>query len=812
MSLAHLICRDGRRIEQTLKEHCVQTAKYAADSLKMAGLYNTGYLAGLLHDMGKAKAEFSAYLEAAAQGEEVIKGSVNHTFAGSVYLLEKFHNESSNAWEKMTSEILAFAIGSHHGMFDCVDLDGNNGFIHRLKKNRKEIGYEESLHNFFEQVTTESDVEIYFYEAKEEVQRIFTTARKTYGKSNEQIFFQLSMLCRLVLSAVIYGDRRDTAEFMGQLSTTVEQCQEVIFETDWTKQWEYFEQKISEFDQSSALNQVRREISDQCFRFAQRPGGIYRLNVPTGGGKTISAYRYMLAYAKKYCKKRIIFIIPLLSVLEQNAKVIREYTIDQDMVLEHHSNIVRESTQRDELDPYEMAMENWDAPIVISTLVQLLNVLFANQTSAVSRMRALCDSVIVIDEIQSLPKKVTEMFNAAMNFLSLFCNTTIVLSSATQPCFEETKWPILFAEKPDMVRLHEEQLSVFKRSEIVDCIDRYGMDFDESVSFLSDLMELHQSLLVICNTKEEARQLFIRLKECGGNGWDIYHLSTAMCQKHRMNVLGEIQDKLTVLQRCIKEKKQVKKLICISTQLVEAGVDFSFEAVVRVLAGIDNLAQAAGRCNRSYEYENMGRVYLIKLKNENLSMLKDIVNAQNAAMKVLANKSQLGEESLIGETATRMYYQYLFETAKDELEYPVNDYGIRLCLAKLLGNSNQNADGIENSSYVLHQPFATVGKLFKVFDDNTTDVLVPFEQGKQVIEELRKMENYPWEIHEMRNAMQRAKLYSVSLHEGQRDKLDHAGMLNYLCDGRILVLDEQAYDEECGVTIIEEQAVENFIM
>ncbi len=209
--------------------------------------------------------------------------------------------------------------------------------------------------------------------------------------------------------------------------------------TGWKERMAYYEERIARLDSSGALNQVRSDISGQCLAAAQRESGIYRLNVPTGAGKTLSALRYALAHAEKYQKKRIIFIIPLLSVLDQNVKVIRDHVRDQDEVLEHHSNVIRGKDTAEEADRYEFLEESWNYPIVVSTLVQLLDILFSHRTSAAGRMQALCDSVIVIDEVQSLPKKITDMFNMAMNFLLQFCNASIVLSSATQPCFEELK-------------------------------------------------------------------------------------------------------------------------------------------------------------------------------------------------------------------------------------------------------------------------------------------------------------------------------------------------------------------------------------
>lgn len=180
------------------------------------------------------------------------------------------------------------------------------------------------------------------------------------------------MLVRLILSAVIYGDRKDTSEFMRQINANTQEAQTL----SWERQKSYFENKLSQFDLSSILNQTRSSIALQCLEAARQPSGIYRLHVPTGAGKTLCTLRYALTHAEQYHKKRIIFIIPLLSVLDQNVKVIRDYVPDESEVLEHHSNVIRDLADCEELDRYEFLGESWNYPIVVSTLVQFLNILF----------------------------------------------------------------------------------------------------------------------------------------------------------------------------------------------------------------------------------------------------------------------------------------------------------------------------------------------------------------------------------------------------------------------------------------------------
>ena len=804
--LAHLTNYHSVRKEQSLKEHCLQTASYAAGSIGSTELYHTIYLAGILHDAGKAKEEFVNYLEDAYQGKPVKRGTVNHTFAGVIWLFEKYHTETSTQWERLSCEIIGYAIGAHHGMFDCTDLDGKNGFLHRLQKDREELCYEETICNYFSEVVEVSSLEEHFAKAVDEIRELFESFKDIYGaRAGGKIFFQVSMVTRIVLSAVIYGDRRDTSIFM-----SMQKPQQKL--PDWKRMKQFFEEKISRFDSEGPLNQTRCEISSQCLKSAEKPSGIFRLNVPTGAGKTLCTLRYALAHAEKYGKKRIIFVIPLLSVLDQNAKVIRDYVPDEADVLEHHSNVIREISKGEEIDPMEFLAESWNYPIVVSTMVQLLNILFSSQTSAAGRMQALCDSVIVIDEVQSLPKKATVMFNMAMNFLQQCCHASIILSSATQPCFEELQWPLHFSQEPDLVQLNPEQLQVFKRAEIFNRIDAYGMDWEQCTKFCREQMEQHASLLVICNTKAEAKILYEKLQEYAEHkNWDIFHLSTAMCQAHRMQKLQNLTENLRRVQESVQNRQPVRKQICISTQLIEAGVDLSFECVIRVLAGIDNLAQAAGRCNRSNEYGRLGNVYFINLKSENLSMLREIQSAQNSTRKVLAGWDET-KESLIGEQSARNFYRYLFEETKSETKYPVKDCGTTIYLTDLLSNYNGSAENSENKSFILHQPFETVGKKFQVFDQDTVDVVAPFELGIHLIEQMESMDERHLDWERLKEIVQQAKKYTVSVYKWQKEKLDQAGMLYSILDGRILVLDGKAYDPELGLAISDEQPVENYIL
>lgn len=793
--LAHITDIDGERKEQGLKEHLLNTAEYAKERLQGSNFSNCGYLAGLLHDMGKYKLEYNIYLEKSYLGEKVQKGSVNHTFAGVKYLLERYHNEKNDHFDKLTSEILAYAIGSHHGEFDIINIDGENGFEYRLNKDKEEINYSESINNYFFNFITEENIDYYFLKAKEEIKLLLDNIKKNSDCAKTVMWFIFGMVARMILSAVIYSDRLDTAEFMsGKNANKIETSKKL-----WEAQLEFLDHKIKEFSSETSINKVRKYFSDKCKEFAKNENGIYKITIPTGAGKTLCMLRYSLAHAKEYNKKRIIFIIPLLSVLDQNSKVIREYIKNKDIVNEFHSNVVNFEERKEELNKFELLSESWDVPIMISTLVQLLNMLFKDKTSSINRMSSLCDSIIVIDEIQSLPKNMVYLFNSAINFLVNYCNATVVLSSATQPSFNKVKYPMKFSPNTDIVPFDLDVFSVFKRTEVVDKTTPYGMSIEELADFSLEIIEKSSSLLVICNTKSSALNLYNQIKlMINLNEYKIFHLSTSMCMKHRMDVLEEINRLL-----------KTEKVLCVSTQLVEAGVDFSFESVIRVMAGIDNITQAAGRCNRNNDFDKVCNAYVVNLKNndENLKMLKEIKISQDCTLKLLndfKNQSFKYDNDLLSNKSIDTYYDIFFRNPEIEnkFNYPIKFYDkTNNNLFEMLSHNETLTKRAEKKNdYVLVQSFKTANSLFEVFDENTTDVIVPYnKEAEEIIADLcseKAKFNYVF----MKEKIKKAKQYIIQIYEYQKKELE--GMLFSDEGNHFIALNEQNYSKETGLEII----------
>ncbi len=789
--LAHLT-KDGR--SQPAQLHCRNAATIASKMLDRIGLSHTAYLAALLHDAGKFKAEFKEYLQNAVQGRKPVKrGSINHTFAGVQFVLNNWHCPGRHDYSDITAELLAFAIGAHHGLFDCVDEKRESGFLHRLAKDG--IGYEEATHNFLSQCADQEQLHSLFQLAVEETTPILEkiTDLPPPGKdiqANREIHFYVGLLERMLLSAVIEGDRKDTAEFADHTVFAVwpdNMC------PIWTACLERMEQKLKEFPSDKPIQQARQYISDCCAAFGDRPSGIYRLNVPTGGGKTLSSLRYALAHAKKWNKSRIVFTAPLLSILDQNAQVIREYIGDDRLILEHHSNLVAPEEKSDQLNDMELLTENWNAPIIITTLVQLLHTIYSGKTSSIRRFHALCNSVIVIDEVQTVPNKMLTLFNLAINFLVEICGATVVLCSATQPSLETVPHPLLRIPR-DIVPPQEQLWRVFRRTEIQDA----------GCSRLEDLPQLitnslanTNSLLAVCNKKEEAAFLFQALSD---TGILCFHLSASMCTAHRREALRALRIALA------ESKKKGPKVVCVSTQVIEAGVDISFQQVLRLAAGMDSIIQSAGRCNRNAESDTPALVRIVQCMDETLTHLQDIRRGQNATVALLDAYKKAPERfqnDLAGNEAIAFYYRRLYQNMDPGFQdYTVAEHG---SIFNLLADNPRYADTncAGSGSYFLHQAFQLAGRLFQVFDQETTDVLVPYGKGLALREALiEECQAYGHRnFHCIAELLEEAKPYTISLYNYQLEQLKQQEALIPLLDGNGYALTDGFYDQQTGFSL-----------
>ena len=491
-----------------------------------------------------------------------------------------------------------------------------------------------------------------------------------------------------------------------------------------------------------------------------------------------------MAHAQAQGKRRIFYVAPLLSIIDQNAGEIREALGGEATVLEHHSNLVRERDDSETLGMEEILQETWDAPVIITTLVRLLETLFSGKMSAVRRFKSLCGSVLIFDEIQSLPTKVLSMFNLAINFLTEICGATVILCSATQPTLEKVEHPIRLSEKKVV---SEETLKrhapIFKRTQLMDA---GRMRLEDVPAWLTSVMDADERLLVVCNTKSEAAALFERLDLPGTLR---FHLSAGMCMAHRKRVLDELRAALDAKRR----------LVCVSTQVIEAGIDVSFTKVVRLTAGLDNAVQAAGRCNRHGESPEPRPVYLLRAEDERLGSLTEIQQAQdalNALLSEYARHPEQFEGDIASDEAVEYYYEYLYDHQKYNAQnYPLKDN------ETLLGLLSQNEYRAERdpdcAQWFLRQAFRTAGKEFTVFDDQTESVLTPYGEGAALIVNLNG-ERARYDFEYAKAQLEMAKEYSVSLFPDAVRRLRAENAVYEIGVG-VLALRPEYYDENTGV-------------
>ncbi len=772
------IKEDGRTF-QTVPMHCSGTAAAAADDLSSVGLGKAAEAGGMLHDIGKERIAYRDYLNS----EEKVRGSVTHTFQACRLLLERYHGEEPNSFEAVTAELLAYACGAHHGLFDLIGSDGRSGFLHRLKA--ENTAYEEVLANYLADFGGWDATDALFKAAHAELMPIYERITALAGNHAEDLSFYIGFLARLLLSAVIDGDRRDTASFMND---TVFPKESEDMRPLWRERLAFLEDKLSHFSCSSAINRARADISAKCHEAAGHEPGMYRLNVPTGAGKTLSSLRFALAHASHWNKRRIVFTAPLLTILDQNAEVIRAHIGDDSLILEHHSNLIREETDtanREDLNRRDLLTENWSSPVIITTLVQLLDTLFSGKTSCIRRFQALCDSIIIIDEVQTVPNRMLSLFNLALGFLVRVCGATVVLCSATQPALDAADRPLPCSAE-DIVPYSELLWAPFKRTRICGLP---ATPLSEIPALIMDCLNEANSVLVVCNKKAEAARLFDMLR---GGPYECYHLSASMCMAHRKATLRQMMSALEG------SRNGGRAVMCISTQVIEAGVDISFERVIRLAAGMDSVVQSAGRCNRNGESDVPAPVYLLPCADESLSHLRDIKEGRDATLDLLAvyrrDPERFGAD-LASDAAIRYYYRRLYgQMPKGYQDYAVKDLTLFDLLSLNTRYADEDCEGGE--LFFMKQAFKLAGSLFEVFDDNSADVAVPYGAGAELIDQLFAFERPP-EIGVMRQWLEKAKPYSVSLMQYQLDALIRSG--GVIEHHGVFILQPEHYDDCVGV-------------
>lgn len=585
---------ENTQITQTLLEHSLNVAKIASVFASKFSNADWAALAALLHDIGKANPAWQAYLQKVSFGASDYLPDISergsHSTAGALYLTEKLYSQKSPcSKDSLTALFMSYLIAGHHAGL----LDFNNGEGASLTERIFAANAKEELNK----LSLEAD--------EKQLLNIQLPVSMPAGSRLKPEALHLWL--RVLFSCLVDADFLDTENFMTPDSYAL-RGHFLSLET-LKEKFDVFMDNMSKNAQDSQINRYRRQILSQCREKGKLPPGFYSLTVPTGGGKTLSAMAFALEHAVKYRKDRVIMAIPYTSIIEQTAKVYK-YGSDDDSriddniksgsvlfgeenVLEHHSNVNPEK----ESYKHMLAAQNWDAPIIVTTNVQLLQSLHASHTSSCRKLHNIVNSVVIIDEAQMLPASYMEPVIAALKALVENFSVTVVFCTATQPALTGNVGSSLtsFNGIERCVEITEnvdEIMNNFKRVQYT--LKPEGLS--DSLQWMEIAEELSKEKQVLCivNTRKDCRDLHSLMPE------GTLHLSGFMCGEEISSLISEIKRKL----------RNGEDVRVISTQLVECGVDISFPVVWRAIAGLDSITQAAGRCNREGCMHGFGRVVI----------------------------------------------------------------------------------------------------------------------------------------------------------------------------------------------------------
>ncbi|KQC13178.1 MAG: CRISPR-associated helicase Cas3 [Desulfuromonas sp. SDB] len=699
---AHSTLNPDKSDWQSLKTHLAGVAELASGFATDFNGEKLAYHAGLLHDLGKYTQEFQKRLE----GQKIM---VDHSTAGA--------REASQYCNPLQARILQFIIAGHHtGLLNYGSAA--SGLERRLNTAKlfDYSGYKKELN--IENISDEM--------------------------LNLKIFdfgFSFSFYIRMLYSCLVDADFLDTESFVNLEKSGLRGKYDSLDKLS-LKFYSYME-KIKADSESNYINNHRDGIYNQCRNMADSDPGLFTLTVPTGGGKTLSSMAFALEHLKRNDLKRIFYIIPYTSIIEQNASIFREI-FGAENVLEHHSNFDpdKQMTEKSEYsrsleEKLRLSSENWDIPITVTTNVQFFESLFANKSSRCRKLHNLTHSVIILDEAQMIPTGFLRPSVMALSELVLNYGSSIVICTATQPKLTE----ILpdYIKSFEIMDFPDTLYNVFKRVRLSDI-------GEISDSELSERLFEHKQVLCIVNTRKHAVSLYEQLSQKG----KCFHLSARMCPVHRRKIIQEIKEKL--------KKGEICRVI--STQLIEAGVDIDFPTVYRVMAGMDSICQAAGRCNREGK-RKFGDVFVFRSSEE-----------YGKAIGWLSRTAEIGE-MVIGQKDDPMTLDSIEDYFK-ELYFHSGNEGL---------DTEKILEMIEENGKSMKYPYEDIGQKFRLIKDSTKDIVIPCDdKSKAIIERIRR-------TGFIGNAFRELQGYVVNVYQDEFEIYEKLGLLECVGERFHLLLD-----------------------
>ncbi len=709
--------REGHPVEdwQPLEEHLQNTAdrcQQFAEQFKAGAL---GELAGRFHDLGKGCLEFQAYLRHANDIEDEFSASFNSHWKRDHATFGARHLYSLS--KQGAGKLLAYCVAGHHsGLQNWADGSQNSSLRSRLEnKPLKKV--------------------LFPFEQNPAIPLLppLHLDRNLSG-------FQLQFLIRMLFSCLIDADRLDTEKFTDSEKAIIRENDTPLQELHSTF-WKKFNILRTEATKSK-VNEIREQVLTDCLAAARRKPGLFTLTVPTGGGKTLASLAFALEHAKNNSQlRRIIYVIPFTSIIEQNAKVFREM-LGSDAVLEHHSNFTP-----DENDwKNRLAAENWDAPVIVTTNVQFFDSFFACKTSPCRKLHNVANSVVIFDEVQAIPVERLQPCLEVLRELTRNYGVSAVLCTATQPAIGKTE-EFKSGLKLEQVEIIHDVPQLFK------ALQRTRMTWlgPQKQEEIAARLRQEKQVLCVVSTRDQALTLFEKLKDDG----DFFHLSALMYPLHRIKILDEIRKRLHSGSPCR----------VVSTQLIEAGVDVDFPVVYRSLAGMDSIAQAAGRCNREGRQET-GNVFVYE--PEKIPSVSYFRHTCQCAKPLF---DRFAEEFLEPE-CIQAYFADYFWLNQQNMD---KDSVLELCKA-----------GTRNAEFAFEDIAA-----FKMIDNaNNAIVIALDEEAVRLTDQLNYVEN-------KRSILRKMQRYSVQVYPNQFSEL--RCWLEEPCPSIFVLKNREMYSDDTGL-------------
>lgn len=718
--LAHI--SDDKTREQTLMDHLAGTAELAGQFAKAFDCEEQGQAAGKIHDLGKGTDAFQNRLHDGPK--------VDHSTAGA----KELYNLGG-----LSNILAAYCVAGHHaGMPDAGKPGYGAGRPTLHSRLQKEL---EDYSDFLKEI---------------QIPKIPVPPLKSLGKGG----FSLAFYTRMLFSCLVDADYLDTERFMenGAVVRPTGEPMDVLF-----RKLEQHVAKWLENTDRDTVNGRRTEILKACLEKGQTEQGLKTMTVPTGGGKTVSSLAFGLRHAVEHDLERIVYVIPYTSIIEQNADVFRDILGGQN-VLEDHCNVTFDNP--DELEKYQLAAENYDKRIIVTTNVQFFESLFSNKTSKCRKLHNLSKSVIIFDEAQMLPVDYLLPCIRAISELIYNYHCTALLCTATQPALIQYFPKEVSASVQEICPNVEEQYQFFKRTQV----ENIG-EISEEV--LINSLKKQEQALCILNSRAGVRRIYKQLQNEGVEG--VYHLSTLMYPEHRKRILEEIRGRLKASKPCR----------VISTSLIEAGVDVDFPSVWRQLAGIDSIIQAAGRCNREGKrpLEDCKTVFFTLEGQKNASLPSRMRRPISATEQVIRKYADIS-----GLTPIHEYFKRLYQFTGDGID------------------KQSIVDIFEDATSSCNFPFQSVAEAFHLIEQETKTVLIPLEPEAKKIADKFKEDIYSKQL------MRDAGRYSVNLYKEEYDALLSLGYIEVrLFDDFAVLIDENQYKEEYGLELEIETGIGHFI-